>query len=170
VSGQNYYDYIREHIYQPAKMTSSESYWKTDHIPNLAIGYTRIEQGLLKSNDNHLPMRGTSTGGGYSTVEDLTHFAKSLLSHKLLNAKYTDLVTKGKVDTSDGHQYGYGFRDRNENGIHWFGHSGGLQGMNTTLRIYPASGYVIAVLSNFDVPAADNMAELIFTSLHNHTK
>ena len=42
-------------------------------------------------------MRGTSTGGSYATAEDLSHFAKALQAHKLLNAALTDLVTTGKV-------------------------------------------------------------------------
>jgi D-alanyl-D-alanine carboxypeptidase len=165
VSGQSYYDYIRQHIYWPAKMTASDSYLKTEQIPNMAIGYMRDPQGALQSNEKCLVYRGMPTGGGYSTVEDLTRFAQSLLSYKLLSEAYTTLVTTGKVDTPDGHKYAYGFRDRNENQMRSFGHSGGGPGMNSTLRIYPVSGHIIAVLSNFDYPAADNVAALISTSL-----
>ncbi|MFI5342718.1 MAG: serine hydrolase domain-containing protein [Chlamydiales bacterium] len=162
VSGQIYYDYIRQHIYKSASMTSSESYWKMEHIPNRAIGYIRSpDQGALQSNFEHLPMRGTPTGGGYSTAEDLAHFATALQSHQLLNAEYTDIVTTGKVDTPDHQKYAYGFRDRTEKDLHWIGHSGGGPGVNTTLRIYPDLGYVIIVLSNLDYPAADNVAEFI---------
>jgi CubicO group peptidase (beta-lactamase class C family) len=161
ISGKNYYDYIREHIYQPAGMTSSGSYWKTEEIPNMAIGYTRKDGSDLKNNYAFLPMRGSSAGGGYSTVEDLVGFAKALLSHKLLNADYTDLVTTGKVDTQDSTQYAYGFEDHLENGVRWFGHSGGAPGINSTLRIYPRSGYIIAVMGNFDSPAADRIAGFI---------
>lgn len=161
VSGKNYYDYIRKHIYQPAGMTSSGSYWKTEEIPNMAIGYTRMDGSDLKSNYAFLPMRGSPAGGGYSTVEDLVRFARALLSHKLLNADYTDLITTGKIDTQGSTQYAYGFEDHLENGVRWFGHSGGAPGINSTLRIYPKSGYIIAVMGNFDSPAADRIAEFI---------
>ena len=110
VSGQNYYDYVRQHIYKPASMTSSESFWKTDHIPNMAIGYMcSSDQGEVQSTYERLPIRGTPTGGGYSTVEDLAHFADALKSHLLLSAEYTDIVTEGKVETPDHQKYAYGF-------------------------------------------------------------
>lgn len=161
ISGNTYYDYIREHIYQPAGMTSSGSYWKTEEIPNMAIGYTRAEGSDLKNNYRFLPMRGSPAGGGYSTVEDLVRFANALLSHKLLNADYTDLVTTGKIDTKGSTQYAYGFEDHFENGVRWFGHSGGAPGINSSLKICPLSGYVIAVMGNFDPPAADRVAGFI---------
>jgi CubicO group peptidase (beta-lactamase class C family) len=57
---------------------------------------------------------------------------------------------------------GYGIADlRGEGGSGWVGGNGGAEGMNAHLRIYPKSGYVIAVLSNFDPPAADRVAEFI---------
>src|SRR5690606_1893449 len=39
-SGQNYFDYVREHIYKPAGMTSSDAYEIDRDTPNLAVGYT----------------------------------------------------------------------------------------------------------------------------------
>jgi CubicO group peptidase (beta-lactamase class C family) len=143
ISGKNYYDYIRDHIYQPAGMTSSGSYWKTEEISNMAIGYTRLENSDLKNNYTFLPMRGSPAGGGYSTVEDLIRFANALLSHKLLNADYTDLVTTGKVHEQDSTKYAYGFEDHFKDGIRWFGHDGGAPGINSSLKIYPISGYIV---------------------------
>src|SRR5262249_35303008 len=40
VSGQNYYDYVREHIYKPAGMVNTDAYEMDHDTPNLAIGYT----------------------------------------------------------------------------------------------------------------------------------
>ena len=44
VSGQNYYDYVREHIYKPAGMKDSDHYEMDMPTPNLAIGYTEIDE------------------------------------------------------------------------------------------------------------------------------
>src|SRR5262249_32005960 len=41
VSGQNYFAYIREHIYQPSGMKNSDSYEKTKPQSNQSVGYTR---------------------------------------------------------------------------------------------------------------------------------
>jgi hypothetical protein len=106
--------------------------------------------GLWVPNTDTLPYRGTSAGGGYSTVGDLMKFASALMGYQLLNADYTDLLMTGKVDTGGGAMYAYGFEDGRKNGAGAVGHSGGAPGMNGDLRIYPRSGYVVTVLSNLD--------------------
>jgi hypothetical protein len=55
--------------------------------------------GPLRPNEDMLPYRGTSAGGGYSTVGDLLKFVNALNSHKLLDEHYTELLTTGKVST-----------------------------------------------------------------------
>src|SRR5208282_3108804 len=87
VSGQSYYDYVQDHIYKPAGMTLSGSLPEDQVVAGRSIGYTRSEgNGEWVPNTDSLPYRGTSAGGGYSTVGDLLRFANALLSHKLLNA------------------------------------------------------------------------------------
>jgi D-alanyl-D-alanine carboxypeptidase len=59
-----------------------------------------------------------------------------------------------------GVRYAYGFFDaRGADGNGWVGHGGGTPGMNGDPRIYPKSGYVVAVLTNLDPPAADQITE-----------
>ena len=161
VSGTSYYDYVRDHVYQPAGMTLSGSLSEDGAVPGRSVGYTKMGAGNWHPNTDTLPYRGTSAGGGYSTVGDLLRFANAVNSHKLLNAHYTELLTTGKVDTPGGGKYGYGFGERVANGVRSFGHSGGAPGMNGDLEIYPQSGYVIAVLSNLDPPAAGRISEFI---------
>lgn len=156
-SGENYYAYVRDHIYAPAGMTSTGSEPEDQPVPNRSMGYTA---GDLHLNTDTLPYRGTSAGGGYSTVEDLLRFASALQAHKLLNEHYTELLTSGKVDTPRG-RYGYGFGDQVVNGTRCFGHGGGAPGMNGELEICPANGYVIAVLANLDPPAASRVSDFI---------
>jgi D-alanyl-D-alanine carboxypeptidase len=164
VSGQSYYDYIREHIYEPAGMTSSGSEPEDQAVEDRSIGYTKMGGGQWHPNTDTLPYRGTSAGGGYSTVEDLLRFANALQNHKLLNAEYTELLTTGKVDTPRG-RYGYGFGDQTINGTRCFGHGGGAPGMNGDLEICPGPGYVIAVLANMDPPAAGRVSDFIANRL-----
>jgi len=160
VSGQSYYDYVREHVYAPAGMTSTGSEPEDQHVANLSVGYTKMDGPDWKPNTDTLPWRGTSAGGGYSTVEDLAKFADALLANKLLNAHYTELLTTGKPGTPD-NTYAYGFGDNKVNGIRCFGHGGGAPGMNGELSICPGPGYVVAVLSNLDPPAAGRLADFI---------
>jgi CubicO group peptidase (beta-lactamase class C family) len=154
VSGQSYYDYVREHVFKPAGMTSTDSLPESEPVEGRSVGYTKTDTGGWKPNGDTLPYRGTSAGGGYSTVEDLNRFATALKEHKLLDPLRTELLTTGKVDTPNGSKYAYGFSDSSESGMSCFGHGGGAPGMNGDLKICPRSGYVIAVLSNLDPPAA----------------
>ena len=162
VSAESYYDYVREHVYKPAGMTSTGSQSEEEVVPDRSVGYTKMDGGdAWRPNTNTLPYRGTSAGGGYSTVEDLLRFADALQNHRLLNAAYTELLTTRKVDTPRGGKYAYGFGDQTEGGVRFVGHGGGAPGMNGDLRIYPQSGYVIAVLANLDPPAAQRISEFI---------
>ena len=161
VSGQDYYEYVREHVYKPAGMKSTDSLPEDQIVQNRSVGYMKDGGAPWKPNTDTLPPRATSAGGGYSTVEDLLRFANALNSHKLLNERYTELLTTGKVETGGGGKYAYGFGDNVEGGVRWFGHGGGAPGMNGDLKIFPQSGYVIAVLANMDPPAAGRISEFI---------
>jgi D-alanyl-D-alanine carboxypeptidase len=157
---------VREDVYAPAGMSSTGSLAEDENVPGRSIGYTSLGGGTVHPNTDTLPYRGTSAGGGYSTVEDLQRFAGALINHKLLNAEYTDLLTTGKVATPRGGKYAFGFSDEGaESGARHFGHGGGAPGMNAELQIYPQSGYVIAVLANMDPPAATQVCEYIANRL-----
>jgi D-alanyl-D-alanine carboxypeptidase len=166
VSGQDYYEYVREHVYKPAGMTSTDSLPEDQTVAKRAVGYMKDRAAdSWKPNTDTLPYRGTSAGGGYSTVEDLQKFAQALKEHKLLDAQHTEMLTTGKADTGGGDRYAYGFMDRTSGGIRSYGHGGGAPGMNGELAVYPQSGYVVAVLANLDPPAAQRIASFIANRL-----
>jgi D-alanyl-D-alanine carboxypeptidase len=166
VTGQSYYDYVQEHIYKPAGMTLTASLPEDQSVAGRSIGYMRSEAGGWVANTDTLPYRGTSAGGGYSTVDDLQRFASALMSHKLLNADSTELLITGKVETGGGAKYAYGFEDqRDKDGNGWVGHGGGAPGMNGDLKICPKSGYIVAVLANLDPPAAGQISEFLVSRL-----
>ena len=163
MTGQTYYDYVQEHIYEPAGMTSSGSLPEDEAVPDRSIGYTK-PPGTTEwvPNTDTLPYRGTSAGGGYSTVEDLARFADALLNHELLSPESTELLITAKVESGPGAGYAYGFDDRRGvDGNGWVGHGGGAPGMNGDLRINPRSGYVVVVLANLDPPAAQRISDYL---------
>jgi CubicO group peptidase (beta-lactamase class C family) len=163
VTGQSYYEYVHEHIYEPAGMTRTGSLPENQTVPDRAIGYTDPSGGTdWRPNTETLPYRGTSAGGGYSTVGDFARFADSLLNHELLSPDSTELLITGKEEIGPGISYAYGFEDhRDAQGNGWVGHGGGAPGMNGDLRIYPASDYVVVVLANLDPPVAQRVADYL---------
>ena len=160
ITGQSYYDYVRDHIYKPAGMINSGCFEVDIDEPNLAIGYTHMDYDGSSDPDhwrNNLflhAIKGGPAGGGYSTVEDLVSFATALENHVLLSKEYTDIVTTGKVPMGPDAMYAYLFGDETENGHRFIGHNGGAPGINAVLSIFPESDYVVAVLANYDGAAS----------------
>lgn len=166
VSGESYYDYVRDHIFKPGGMASTASPPEGQATAGCAIGYTNLGgRAALRPNTDTLPFRGTSAGGGYSTVMDLLRFATSLQGSKLLSARYTEMLTTGKVSMGGPMKYAYGFGEQIVDGVRSYGHNGGAPGMNGDLEIYPQNGYVVAVLANQDPPAAERIAQFVGSRL-----
>ena len=160
VAGQTYYDYVHEHVYEPAGMTATGSEPEDQAVPDLSVGYLKPPGTAGQvPNTETLPYRGTSAGGGYSTVGDLVRFARALLGHQLLSPAATQLLISGKSDVGPGLKYAYGFGDRRDaagNGP--VGHNGGAPGQSGDLAIHPKSGYTAVVLANMSPPAAQRIA------------
>ncbi len=164
VTGESFYDYIREHVYAPAGMTTSDTVPEDRKVPNRAVGYMKpLGTTAWVTSKDTLPNKGSSAGGSLSTAMDLQRFAQAVLEDRLLSKEYTDLaITAQPIPDYRGPPLGFAFADlRGADGSGWIGINGGAEGMNAHLRIYPHSGYVIAVLSNFDPPAADRVADFI---------
>jgi CubicO group peptidase (beta-lactamase class C family) len=62
-------------------------------------------------------------------------------------------------------RYAYGFFEEQAEGVRVIGHSGGFAGINSQLDIYPGKGYTVAVMSNYDPPSANRVAQKIRTLL-----
>jgi D-alanyl-D-alanine carboxypeptidase len=157
-SGQDYYTYVREHIFRPAGMVDSGFYELGKEIPNLAVGYTRMDPDgkpteQVRENTDTLEIRGGPAGGGYSTVQDLVKFHVALRNFKLLNREYTELATTGRVDAPGPiGRYAYGFGDKVFDGKHIVGHNGGWPGVAANFEMYPELGYTSVLLMNSDPP------------------
>ena len=160
VSGQSYYDYVRDNIFKPADMTRTASEPEDQMVEGRAIGYMNREGQWVRNTDT-LPYRGTSAGGGYSTVGDLRRFAEALLSGKLIKKETLAEATK---DQRQG--YGFGFGVRSDNGQpRAFGHGGGAPGMNGELKVFPENGWIVVVLANMDPPSASRLANWFTTRM-----
>ena len=152
---------MNDHVFARAGMTATASLPEADVVLDRAVGYMKsAPKARWIPNTETLPYRGTSAGGGYSTVDDLLRFANAITDHVLLDAEHTDLLTTAKTEVPGGGSYCYGFGEDISNGVRSIGHGGGAPGMSGDLQIC-SSGYAIAVLSNFDPPAATRVSAFI---------
>ncbi|GGC64830.1 serine hydrolase domain-containing protein [Undibacterium terreum] len=152
VSGMSYYDYVQKAIFAPAGMNDTGSLPENIDVPGRAKGYMKV-RSTWTSNAKMLPYRGTSTGGGYSTANDLLRFAQNLQSGRLLS-----LATLEQATSDQAEHYGYGFFVQGAEANRMYGHSGGAGGMNGELSIsHQAGGYVVIALSNLDPTSASRL-------------
>jgi len=162
VTGQSYFDYIRENIYKPAGMTNSDSYEMDNPVENLAIGYYRNQDSPNGWKNNYYlhVIKGGPAGGGFSTVVDLHRFGQALLKGKFVSPESLNVMWK---DYS-GEFYGYGFRIDDGPLGKVVGHSGGFSGINANLDIFVDAGYIVAVMTNYDraaSPVASKIKKLL---------
>ena len=162
-SGQDYFAYVREHVYEPAGMTNSDAYELDRVNHNLAVGYEPEEtpKGVEYRNNlfQHV-IRGGPAGGGYSTVDDLTRFAEALKAGRLVSLASVQLLTTPKPALSSP-EYGFGFMM--DEGGRVVGHSGGFPGINSQLDIYVGEPYTFAVMSNYGGASAQRVAQKVRT-------
>ena len=168
ISGQSYYDFVRERIFLSAGMTGTDSFEADVPVMNLAEGYTRLwgpgeksMTGPRRKNIYSRPARGSAAGGGYSTAEDLLRFTNAVLADKLLSPPYTDWFLSDQ-------EPGMGTPPpRAQGDLGWVG---GAPGINSVLRADLATGYTVIVLGNYDPPAAGTVAKTIRRILSGVTK
>lgn len=161
-SGEDYYQYVRKHIYIPSGMKATGELPEDEPVPNRSVGYTTmIGDKTPHPNSDLLPYRGSPAGGGYSTVHDMLAFAKALHQDKLLNHHYTSLMMASKIDMPRDGGYGYGLMVHPLNGSTCVGHAGGYPGINTDVELCLDSKYIYVVLANVDPPVAQRLGFLI---------
>jgi len=93
---QNYYDFMRQRIFQPLGMLATDFYQTTLANAPISIGYTNLsprgpDRGYLRENTFVLDPIGPPSGGCYSTLADLVRYERQMLANKLLDKKHTAL-------------------------------------------------------------------------------
>ncbi|GAA3778120.1 serine hydrolase domain-containing protein [Plantactinospora mayteni] len=160
VTGQSYFDYIRQHVFSPAGMTRTDFFSRAQVLANNAIArpYWTQRDGTRADfiTSPYAPYTTGPAGGAYSTVTDLLAFARALTAGKLLDPAFVDVITSGKhalppsQPPSQVEFYGYGYLNTILNNRRIVGHSGSGPGAANRLDIYPDLNWVSIVLSNYD--------------------
>jgi CubicO group peptidase (beta-lactamase class C family) len=162
VSGEEYFSYVKRHIFEPAGMTDTV---RGDEAAGpLAVNYAYADddpmgfRGLATTTAFYTrpyTMRPTSSGGFASTATDIERFYAALQSGHLLSASTLTVFTKPRFDVDPARKYGYGFEiDEFSDGTA-IGHSGGGEGSGVDVW----SGMLgdgttdLIVFANQDVPA-----------------
>jgi len=150
VTGKSYYDFVHDNIFQPLGMNDTDFSEVDEIVNNRATGYTKhgaIETATWRQNVFTLPARGSSAGGGYSTTHDLLKFANALADGKVLNPAF-----EANIPVPEGRPFAI---------MRGMGIAGGSPGVNGILEAGMPGGYTMVVLSNYDPPSAEQIADSI---------
>ncbi|NUP45908.1 MAG: serine hydrolase [Catenulispora sp.] len=160
VTGQSYFDYVRERVFGPADMHATDFYSRPQVQADERIARPYFTQpdgsraDLMSS--PYTPFSAGPAGGAYTTASDLLSFATNLTDGSLISPAFAALLTGGKVAVppaqppSQAEFYAFGHLEAAVNGQRVLGNKGGGPGVATRLDIFPAGGWVSIVLSNYD--------------------
>ncbi|MBS0215260.1 MAG: beta-lactamase family protein [Proteobacteria bacterium] len=148
-SGESYPDYIRHHVFAPARMQASGFDRLDDVVLGLAVGYYHEGpfSGAWKADWFKTLYRGGPAGGGYSTNADLLRFSEALRAGRLVKSATLARMFDDEVPAGPG-GYAAGFGDRPAHGRHVRGHAGGIEGTDANLAIVWETGATVALTSN----------------------
>lgn len=161
VSGQPYFDYVRDQIFAQAQMKHSDFLSLDGVYEDVAEGYIPImgtKDQILgwKKNIYSTTPEAAADGGATSTVDDLSRFARALREGQLLSSKMTQEILTPKVleraERSRGYiwKYGYGnffLLDESDQIVRW-GHTGEEEGVSCRLYHYPKENLDVVILGN----------------------
>jgi CubicO group peptidase (beta-lactamase class C family) len=154
VSGEDYYDYVQRHVFDPVEMTNTG--WPLQHgdEPNRAQGYSRLTRGdhhgappgEPRSMRDEWPERGSPAGGAFSNAPDLVKFMRAMRASRLASQPWTLWTLGGPVPSGAATlppDLGFGI-------------AGGAPGTNAVMEF--AGAWDIVVLTNGDPPGAEELA------------
>lgn len=157
ISGQPYYEYIQQHIFEPLVMKHSIAYSVVEDRPELlkqkAKGYFFAGQGSFKQGSwNYMSMY--PNGGNNGTAEDLAKFAMAFMpaagaESPLFQKSGTldTMLTRSHSAAEDMPGIAHGFWEYP--GAHrTLGHGGNTIAFSTNLMLVPEDRFAVVVMTN----------------------
>jgi len=154
--GEDYYDYMQHHIFEPAGMQHSSDDFLLRVNPKSAVRYEDyfVKDHFVTTIYGYLsppPVRGAPDSATVSTAEDVVRFVSALRNGKLVSSETYKLITSPKPELG-AKTYGYGFMMNfgNQEGRDVVGHSGDAPGICTDYALVRdlKDPYTVVVLSN----------------------
>jgi len=161
ISGQNFNEYCKEHIFSPLGMYNTSFRLKDLNISKIAIPYF-YKKGEYIPNPHYGMLVLYPAASLRTSVEELSHFLIAHMSGgtynnvRILNESIVELMHTAHYPLNDrGYGYGLGWSIKvSKSGKKEIGHSGGWPGVHTLMT----------------VRSDDNTAIIIFTNCYDSTQ
>jgi CubicO group peptidase (beta-lactamase class C family) len=163
ITGKEYFQFLKDELFLPIGMVNTDGYDKDRPILNRATGYSKhFEQGqeVWTEHTYTRVMKGSPSGGIYSTAEDLMRFDQALRNGSMLAPENASWLTNGRPDLNASF-HSMAFFTGDGNAGRTLSHSGDGSGVNCQFKMYLDSGYTYIILSNYSAPSANMVAKVI---------
>jgi D-alanyl-D-alanine carboxypeptidase len=150
VTGTPYEKFVEENVLRRGGLQTAAFIFSDAIVPNVATGYTRRENGPMRSNVLMHGVGPSAAGGAYATARDLLALDEGLRTGKMLDPERTkwffgaDKPFTGRAPVET--QYG-----------------GGAPGINVSVK--GGSTWTVVVMSNLDPPTASDLSASIYQAL-----
>ncbi|MEK7724788.1 MAG: serine hydrolase, partial [Acidobacteriota bacterium] len=147
-SGKSYGDFLQENIFTPLGMKRSGYEDPLRIIKNRATGYDQLPGNPITNLPYREIVRMYSSGGVYSTTEDLLLWSNAISTGKILSKKSVEAMFTPFREMYPGTGYAYGFWSNQQFGRRRIAHGGNATGFITYFAYYPEDRVTVIVLSN----------------------
>lgn len=165
IEGKSFAEVMVKRIYEKANMQHSTRLASAANAADVAVPYAsalpsggKLEYGTERDARRFLPHPAPFCCS-FTTVRDLYNFSQALVAGRLVSRKSLELMVKtdktGPGDLVE--HYGYGVMTDLIAGVPFFGHDGGVWGVNAVFRMTPDND-VVVVLANMSPGAAQRAA------------
>ncbi|HXM95182.1 MAG TPA: serine hydrolase domain-containing protein [Candidatus Dormibacteraeota bacterium] len=161
-TSRKFVDYLRENVFQPARMDQTQADDFFSVVPHRTRWYHKDKSGVVR-NAGVLDSSYKIPGGGLiSSADDMANFEAAMLADKLVKHVTRDLMWSiEKTTAGKPPHYGLGWDIRDRFGLRTVGHDGGQQGTTTGMIIVPEKSAGVVVLANMDSLDLNRLAEEI---------
>lgn len=153
LSGMNFSEFLSKNIFLPLGMFNTGVDDDKKIVENKASGYYLNGNDLIHCNYINMNLM-LSSGGMYSTVEDLLIWDQALNNEKLLSRKSIE-----KMNTQYKNNYGYGVAINMNGDRRVVYHNGGCEGFLSEIHRYVDNDFAVVVLSNYGFTAVNKLCK-----------
>ena len=154
LSGQNFNDYCKEHIFTPLHMYNTSFRLRDQNISNIAVPY-EFKSGKYRPYPQYGMYVIHPAASMRTSVEEYSHF---IIAHmnggvwngtRILNESTVELMHEAQFSPNDKNNYGLGWQIiRKPFGKIEISHSGGWPGVHTMVTIKPNKNTAVIIFTN----------------------
>jgi CubicO group peptidase (beta-lactamase class C family)/imidazolonepropionase-like amidohydrolase/Tol biopolymer transport system component len=149
VSGQPYWELLRDRIFTPAGMPNARVISERDVVPRRVAGYLWRDGQWVHQDWVSPTLNTTADGSLLLSLDDLIAWSRVVRSRRVLTATSWDaMLSPMTLSSGRRHPYGFGWFLDSLSGRPVFQHGGSWQGFRTQLSRFEGADLTVIVLTN----------------------